>query len=1181
MPALVLEYAEHGSLKTFQEQGGGSSFVDQIQISIDTAEGLKALHDCGIIHGDVKPSNLLVCRHETRSFIVKLSGFGFSLSSGDTHIIGHSEFFCAPESYGENIRPPYLKQLDIYCYGLTLLTIFESGSAFYDNFPTEGLEDNLRKMKSSGIMSTLIPLRVLNSHQNDDLPLMILCKIWRYSLQESPSDRFHSMDRILSLLEGLRHAASSFESAPSESGDDPSVQQALDSLREFTSGTPLIQRTPVDMFSTVCLKLAESVIGNLPPGSGTVKMLAIDAKRLYDTTAQVVQMLLLIIKTALQGDNFRDPQYDHIAKRVMDGLAQACGGAQDQQQGTEISVKSFVSFLVDLTGLTPDSGCGLEELSEVNSEQVIVQDRLNIRRGLDFIPDLRDTAGIYQKMPMRVQKDLVQSLESICSTSTDDNLRAAAAFSIAVAHVNGVGVRFDINTAHDFLLCAAKWGHEQAQTTLINIFDHQGPPDATVPLGLWVDWLKRTAELGSDTALEKLKAASASSWRSAQEVSQTRRLESEGFGLLQSQQAVVDGQCEGQLSTSQSLVLAIIHERGDMVEELIRNNPQLLNQPVSQAGESPLLVACRFARVDIVKLLVNKQADASIGDTSGICPLHWLCVFPDSDTGPIAHLLHKQGGNPNPLAVTYVRDEYLRNFQPRPANATKEWTPLHWAVAAKNLAAVDALLAVGSDPLFCADCKVSDSVPLNSLQMASYMCHSAILCRILQSPGASEGVLDTVPMVQGKEVVIRTLFGPLQGSSRWSRLLRHGLDFEDETRDTISLLVGHGAPTDAVLEVGSTQMPAVYAVAFHQCAADVMLAGLDCGFDTEIDVGFGGETALFMAINHRDHEMAKALLDAGASATILGRWGDSSLVRAAKESDDISTVRSILETGVPIDGTSPSLDRTPFETAVYSGNLTVARYLYDQGAENHRVARSHRTFLGWLIRMQTRNAAERIKFLLNLPDKGGSDGFRIAFSPEEPASALHLALCSITEAGFPHKHHDMSDIILAQLLEKYDAPHQVNDVFSPLAMTPIYMASLVGAYKSVKRLLETGADPLIRNSDRVSALDVAKQRYFRPETTFLLKQHRDNHAQVGEIARHLKLVNENTVELIGVLVSYGATGTPGQFPDWFCGEAGLVTVELLIPRLVGSESDENYDQDIGTFIQTVGKLGIAETSHEK
>ncbi|KAF3808132.1 hypothetical protein GCG54_00012712 [Colletotrichum gloeosporioides] len=262
----------------------------------------------------------------------------------------------------------------------------------------------------------------------------------------------------------------------------------------------------------------------------------------------------------MQGDSFENSLYNLIEKRVMGGLVQACGGAPDQQESTEVSVKSFVSFLVDLKGLTPDSG--------------------SISKQASAHFKLRNTAGIYQKTPKRIQKDLGQSLGSICSTSTDDKLRAAASFSIAVAHVNGVGVRFDINTAHDFLLRAAKWGHEQAQTTLINIFDHQGPPgppDATVPLGLWVDWLKRTAELGSDTALEKLKAASASSWRSAQEVSQTRRLESEGFGLLQSQQAVVDGQCEGQLSTSQSLVLAIIHERGGMVEELIRNNPQLLN----------------------------------------------------------------------------------------------------------------------------------------------------------------------------------------------------------------------------------------------------------------------------------------------------------------------------------------------------------------------------------------------------------------------------------------------------------------------------------------------------------------------------------------------------------------------------------------------------------------------------
>ncbi|KAK2729819.1 hypothetical protein CKAH01_19149, partial [Colletotrichum kahawae] len=231
---------------------------------------------------------------------------------------------------------------------------------------------------------------------------------------------------------------------------------------------------------------------------------------------------------------------------------------------------------------------------------------------------LRVTAGIYQKMPMRIQKDVVRSLESICFTSTDDKLRAAAAFSIAVAHVNGVGVRFDIKMAQDFLIRAARWGHEQAQSMLINIFDHQGPPDATISLSVWVDWLKRSAELGSGTALRKLEAASASSWSPAKEASRMRHLESEGFDILQSQQAVNDVQCAGRMSTSQSLVLAIINERDNLVDELIQDNPQMLNEPVSKAGESPLLISCRLARVDIVKLLVNKQADASIGDTSGI-----------------------------------------------------------------------------------------------------------------------------------------------------------------------------------------------------------------------------------------------------------------------------------------------------------------------------------------------------------------------------------------------------------------------------------------------------------------------------------------------------------------------------------------------------------------------------------
>ncbi|KAI1047141.1 hypothetical protein LB505_010113 [Fusarium chuoi] len=69
VPALVLEYAEHGSLKSYQEAGYGRSLYEKLDIAFDTARGLEGLHEAGIVHGDVKPSNLLVFKHPTKKIV--------------------------------------------------------------------------------------------------------------------------------------------------------------------------------------------------------------------------------------------------------------------------------------------------------------------------------------------------------------------------------------------------------------------------------------------------------------------------------------------------------------------------------------------------------------------------------------------------------------------------------------------------------------------------------------------------------------------------------------------------------------------------------------------------------------------------------------------------------------------------------------------------------------------------------------------------------------------------------------------------------------------------------------------------------------------------------------------------------------------------------------------------------
>jgi serine/threonine protein kinase len=126
LPALVLEFAEFGSVKSYQEYGYGRLVEDKLDILLDAASGLQALHEAGIIHGDLNASNLLVCKHPNRKFVVKLTDFGYSFTIREDRIVGWTEHLEAPEAL-DPLDPLYPYQLDIYSFGLMLYTIFKNG----------------------------------------------------------------------------------------------------------------------------------------------------------------------------------------------------------------------------------------------------------------------------------------------------------------------------------------------------------------------------------------------------------------------------------------------------------------------------------------------------------------------------------------------------------------------------------------------------------------------------------------------------------------------------------------------------------------------------------------------------------------------------------------------------------------------------------------------------------------------------------------------------------------------------------------------------------------------------------------------------------------------------------------------------------------------------------------------
>lgn len=199
IPALVLEYADLGSVHTYQEQGYGRSVEDKVDILLDTASGLQALHDAGIIHGDLKASNLLVCKSTDRKFTIKLTDFGFSFTADELHIVGGTEHLDAPEGNDE-IDVRYSRQIDIYSFGLLLYSVLKNGANFFE--PTEHTDQShIRKLKTSGLLTALLQLNVLNTLRGDRMSLILVCHILAYCHQPNPAHRFREMTRVITLLE--------------------------------------------------------------------------------------------------------------------------------------------------------------------------------------------------------------------------------------------------------------------------------------------------------------------------------------------------------------------------------------------------------------------------------------------------------------------------------------------------------------------------------------------------------------------------------------------------------------------------------------------------------------------------------------------------------------------------------------------------------------------------------------------------------------------------------------------------------------------------------------------------------------------------------------------------------------------------------------------------------------------
>lgn len=132
-PVIMLEHAEHGTLADFQETYPDTTYALKKQLSLDVGKGLLALHACGIVHGDLKSENVLICDPDSADGKVaaKLAGFGCAvadLEPSETMKLPAFTFpWNAPECH-DRLPRDLLKYSDVYSYGLLIWRVMLNGA---------------------------------------------------------------------------------------------------------------------------------------------------------------------------------------------------------------------------------------------------------------------------------------------------------------------------------------------------------------------------------------------------------------------------------------------------------------------------------------------------------------------------------------------------------------------------------------------------------------------------------------------------------------------------------------------------------------------------------------------------------------------------------------------------------------------------------------------------------------------------------------------------------------------------------------------------------------------------------------------------------------------------------------------------------------------------------------------
>jgi serine/threonine-protein kinase len=244
---IVMEHVEGIDLLRHlqQQQPGRLEVGEAIEIVIQVTRGLEHAHAHGIVHRDVKPSNMLLTQKAGRR-VVKLADLGLALDQmgeGDSKItragtvLGTVDYMSPEQARGGKVDG----RSDVYSLGCSLYHMLTGRTPFFDGPVSEKMYKHVNVMPDDP--------REFNPSIPDEV-ILVLGRM----LEKSSEDRYQTPAALLRDLERLQRM---FPWKPAPAGRDGAAVEAPPA-RPAPATEPSLERMP---------KPATAPADEVPPAS--------------------------------------------------------------------------------------------------------------------------------------------------------------------------------------------------------------------------------------------------------------------------------------------------------------------------------------------------------------------------------------------------------------------------------------------------------------------------------------------------------------------------------------------------------------------------------------------------------------------------------------------------------------------------------------------------------------------------------------------------------------------------------------------------------------------------------------------------------------------------------------------------------------------------------------------------